>query len=315
MNRSLLCFATLLLAGQAQAYVILESKYRVEVQPGVFEDQLVLKCDNGKKITVPWEARLSEACGEVDIPRASAAVPAPRDDAAEQQDSRERQKEIMMSRMREQFGDVDERHVTVESGLGGAEPHFSPQMREILKRYELCRKNTKGSPTCATERNQAMAALSTAPAGGGSAAAQSTGAAPQPAAPAKGKPAARHKQAAVKPAAKPATPPAEPVGAQAAPVKPDAEPVQAATPAPSPASGAPEAMPVATAAAPAAATPADRAAREQKIAQDFVSCMRAKPKFECETARAAALKALDAPPKAKSKSAAKAAAGSEVAAN
>ena len=70
-----------------------------------------------------------------------------------------------MSRVREQYGDVDERHVTVPSGVAGAEPHFSPQMREILKRYELCRKNTKGSPTCAAERNQAMAALSAQPPG------------------------------------------------------------------------------------------------------------------------------------------------------
>jgi hypothetical protein len=320
MNRSLLCFfATLLLAGQAQAYVILESKYRVEVKPGVFEDQLVLKCDSGKKITVPWEARLSEACGEVDIPRAGTAAAAPRDDAeAQQQDSRERQKEIMMSRMREQFGDVDERHVTVESGLGGAEPHFSPQMREILKRYELCRKNTKGSPTCATERNQAMAALSASGPGNATAAAQSTGAEPQPAVKAKSAAKQKHKQPATKAAAKPAAPPAEPASAEAAPVNPEAEPTQAAMPAPPAAHGEPEAIPAAAAAAPAAAIPApDRAAREEKIAQDYASCMRAKPKFECESARAAALKALDAPAKAKakSKSAAKAVPAPAVAAN
>jgi hypothetical protein len=307
MNRYLLCFATLLLAGQAQAYVILESKYRVEVKPGVFEDQLVLKCDNGKKITVPWEARLSEVCGEVSIPRAgggaSTAAAAARDEAPEQQDSRERQKEIMMSRVREQFGDVDERHVTAESATGGTEPHFSPQMREILKRYELCRKNTKGNPTCATERNQAMAALSAPGAGNATAAVQSTGAEPQPAAPVKSKPGAKHKQAAAKPAAKPAAPSAAPAAAETAPVKPEAEPIQAAMPALPPAHGEPAAMPVA-AAAPAAAAPApDRAAREEKIAQDYASCMRAKPKFACETARAAAIKALDAPPKAKSKSA------------
>ncbi len=317
MNRYLLCFATLLLAGQAQAYVILESKYRVEVKPGVFEDQLVLKCDNGKKITVPWEARLSEACGEVDIPRAGAgtAAAAARDNADEQQqDSREKQTEIMMSRVREQFGDIDERHVTVESGLGGAEPHFSPQMREILKRYELCRKNTKGSPTCATERNQAMAALSAPAAGNGAAAVQSTGAEPQPAAPVKGKPAAKHKQAAAKPVAKPSAPSAEPAKVEAAaPVESEAEPMQAAMPAAPPAPGEPAAMPVA-----AAATPApDRAAREEKIARDYASCMRAKPKFECETARAAAIKALDAPAKAKakSKSAAKTVPAPAVAAN
>jgi hypothetical protein len=309
MTRYLLCFATLLLAGQAQAYVILESKYRVEVKPGVFEDQLVLKCDNGKKITVPWEARLSEVCGEVDIPRAvaGAAAAAPRDNPDEQPDSRERQKEIMMSRVREQFGDIDERHVTVESGLGGAEPHFSPQMREILKRYELCRKNTKGSPTCATERNQAMAALSAPAAGSGTAAVQSTGLESQPAAPVKGKPAAKRKQAAAKPAAKPAATSAAPANPETAPVNPESQPMQPAMPAPPPANGEPAAMPVA-AAVPAAAAPAlDRAAREEKIAQDYASCMRAKPKFECETARAAAIRALDAPAKAKarSKSAAK----------
>ena len=91
-----------------------------------------------------------------------------------------------MSRVREQYGNVDEKHVTVPSGVAGAEPHFSPQMREILKRYELCRKNTKGSPTCAAERNQAMAALSAQP-GGGEPTAE-----PQP--PAKAKPAAaKHK--------------------------------------------------------------------------------------------------------------------------
>ena len=87
MNRFLL-FAALFLAGPAQAYVILESKYRVEVKPGMFQDQLVLKCDNGRKITVPWEARLSEACGEVEIPRGAAAAAA--DDAQERAAAQER---------------------------------------------------------------------------------------------------------------------------------------------------------------------------------------------------------------------------------
>ena len=70
-------------------------------------------------------------------------------------------------------------------------------------------------------------------------------------------------------------------------------------------------------AAPDAAPAPDRATREQKIAEDYARCMRAKPKFECETARAAALKALDAPVKAKpkSKSAAKATQSPEVVTN
>jgi hypothetical protein len=318
MNRFLLLFAALFLAGQAQAYVILESKYRVELKPGVFEDQLVLKCDNGRKITVPWEARLSEACGEVDIPRPSAAAA-----AAPQDDPQERQKEILMSRVREQYGNVDERHVTVQSAQTGAEPHFSPQMREILKRYELCRKNTKSSPTCATERNQAMAALSAQPGGSEPAAGPSAAAEPQPSP--KAKPAAKHKQAAAKPVTKPEPTPSEQVDAATAPMKPEAETTHVTTP-PSPPAAAqakPDAEPMhaatppSPAAAPDAAPATDRVAREQKIAADYAMCMRAKPKFECESARAAAVKALDTPVKAKAKSnsAAKATPAPDVAAN
>jgi hypothetical protein len=299
MKRTLL-FTALLLAGPAQAYVILESKYRVEVSPGVFEDQLILKCDNGRKITVPWEARLSEACGEVDVPKVAAA-------AQSTDESQERQKEILMSRMREQYGDIDERHVTVESGLGGAEAHFSPQMREILKRYELCRKNTKGSPSCAAERNQAMAALSSQPAAAEPLPEPAAAAEPQPAAKAKSKPAAKPKQTAAKPVAKADLMPPEQADTDPAPLQPEPEEMHAAT------------QPATPAAKPAADPPvpaADRTAREQKIAQDYAWCMRAKPKFECETERAAALKALDAPakPKARSKSA-KAPKSPEVAAN
>jgi hypothetical protein len=270
MHRTLL-FAAILLSGPAQAYVILESKYRVEVSPGVFEDQLVLKCDNGRKITVPWEARLSEACGEVDIPRGAAAAPAAGED-------QERQKEIVRSRVREQYGEIDERHVTVESGLDGTEAHFSPQMREILKRYELCRKNTKGSPTCATERNQAMAALSSQPPAAEPAPVPAAAAEPQPAR-AKGKPAA-------KAVAKPEVVPAQ--QAEIEPTPPRHEPAEAHAAA-RPATA--ETKPAAETAAPAP----DRATREQKIATDYAWCMRAKPRFECETARAAALKALDVP--------------------
>jgi hypothetical protein len=325
MTRFLLFAAALLLAGQAQAYVILESKYRVEVKPGLFEDHLVLKCDNGRKITVSWEARLSEACGEVDIPRTGAA--AAQDEAQERQagqdrqSSQERQKEIMMSRVREQYGNVDERHVTIPSGVAGAEPHFSPQMREILKRYELCRKNTKNNPTCAAERHQAMAALSAQPAASEFAAGASAAGEPQPAP--KAKPAAKHKQAAAKPAAK--SDPAPSDQADAGAPKPEPEvPHAAATPAgPAPAHANPEpqaanaTMPVAPASTPEPTSMPDRATREQKIAADYALCMRAKPKFECESARSAALKALDTPakPKTKGKSTVKAPQQPDVVAN
>jgi hypothetical protein len=263
----------------------------------VFEDQLVLKCDNGRKLTVPWEARLSEACGEVDIPRAAQAA-APKDEA------QERQKEILMSRVREQLGNVDERHVTVESPQGGTEPHFSPQMREILKRYEVCRKSTKNSPTCAAERNQAMAALSSQPVGSEPAAVEAK---PTPKAKSS-KPAAKPKPVAAKPAPKPEAEPAEhvePIAIEPVPVepaeaaaKPEPEITQTAATAP-PAATATAATPSAAAATPAPAP--DRTAREQKIAEDYAQCMRARPKFECETARAAALKALDAPARSKAK--------------
>ena len=46
------------------AYQIVEGRYRVETSPGVFEDQLVVRCDDGRTLTVPWETRLAETCGE-----------------------------------------------------------------------------------------------------------------------------------------------------------------------------------------------------------------------------------------------------------
>jgi hypothetical protein len=275
MYRTLLLFLTALVAGPAQAYVILESKYHVEVSPGVFEDQLVLKCDNGRKLTVPWEARLSEACGEVQVPKSA--------QGAEPQDlGQERRKELIMSRAREPFGNIDERHLQVDGAPGSADAHFSPEMRAILKRYEICRKETKGSPACAAERDRALAAL----AGPSSAPAAQPAAEPQAGPPqpgSKGKPGAREKQAAENGNA-----------AAGLTTKPEQPAAAAAKPEPATTTG-PEVAPAAPA--------VDRAAAEQKIAEDYAWCMRAKPKFECETARASALKALDAPvkPKAKSK--------------
>jgi hypothetical protein len=53
----------------------------------------------------------------------------------------------------------------------------------------------------------------------------------------------------------------------------------------------------------------DRSAAQQKIAEDYTWCMRAKPKFECDQERAKALSALDKPkPAAKPKRPAKQAA-------
>jgi len=74
MHRTLL-FAAILLSGPAQAYVILESKYRVEVSPGVFEDQLVLKCDNGSPLVAEAVRSLLERWGVV-LLRSPAYCPA-----------------------------------------------------------------------------------------------------------------------------------------------------------------------------------------------------------------------------------------------
>jgi hypothetical protein len=44
-----------------------------------------------------------------------------------------------------------------------------------------------------------------------------------------------------------------------------------------------------------------RGAAEQKILQEYMGCMRAKPKFDCDQARAKAMSALDKPKAAQKK--------------
>src|SRR5262249_44950898 len=78
------------------------------------------------------------------------------------------------------------------------------------------------------------------------------------------------------PAAVPAAPAPEPVLTTVAKVE---VPVEA----PAPVAGVPPAL------------PENRAAAEQKIFDDYVACMRAKPKFDCDQARSKALAALDKP--------------------
>lgn len=260
MNRALLLLLTALLAGPAQAYVILESKYHVEVEPGKFEDQLVLKCDNGRKISVGWDARLSEVCGEVVIPKGAVATPSVNT-------AQQREKDFILSNVREQYGNVDERHIEDERASGETQPHFSPQMRAVLKKYEVCRKQSKNSQACAAARDRALAALQ------------------QPAA---------ESNAEAAPASKPKAAAKD----KAAPAQPDDTERAAAVEAIDAPTGAePEAAPASADAAPAS----DRSTLEQKIAEDYTRCMRAKPKFECETDRAAALKALGLPTKTKAK--------------
>jgi hypothetical protein len=313
----MLAIAALVLAsGTACAYEIIESRYRVEIAPGQFQDQLVLKCDNGRQVTVPWEAKLYEACGEDLMGR-------PIKNASPDEGAQDRQKEVMMSRVREQYGNIDERYVQFQSGPAGVSMQFQGPIRDVLKRYEICRKQTKNSPTCVSERDQALAALAERDGAPAQAAAEPVPVEIKPEAKAvvEAKSAAKPRKTAK---AKPAPPPAvlaEPVGDEAGmPVKQVTEvapPQRRGKPAPiavAPIAEAPADPPPAgpiVAAAPGslpapqadghAATPPSAAqlSAEQKIAEDYAWCMRAKPKFECEQARAKAISALTKPKPAK----------------
>jgi hypothetical protein len=323
----LLAIAALALAsGAACAYEIIESRYRVEVAPGKFQDQLVLKCDNGRTVTVPWEAKLYEACGEDLMGR-------PVKNSNPEEVAQDRQKEVMMSRVREQYGNIDERYVQFQSGPAGVSMQFQGPIRDVLKRYEICRKQTKNSPTCVSERDQALAALGEkggAPSPVPAEPSPAVAGKPEPKAVADAKPASEPKAVAeAKPSAKPRktaskakpAPPAavlaEPAGdeggvpvkqvTEAAPPQPGAKPAPLAV---TPAAEAPVAAPVVVAApGSVSTTPAEGQAAavpavapmspEQKIAEDYAWCMRAKPKFECEQARAKARSALNKPKPAK----------------
>jgi hypothetical protein len=236
----------------------------------------------------------------------------------------------MMSRVREQYGNIDEKYVQFESGPAGTSMQFQGPIRDILKRYEICRKQTKNSPTCVSERDQALAAL--APAEGKTAAQPAARAAAQTAIP-EGKPLSEAKpvaepkvtatkatvskkkgaakatpQPAAKPVAKPDAVVADVVESkhvlEAAPTQPASKSPakdEAAEAAPMPGAEAPRAKPAPqpTAAAAPEPPPAAASANEQKIAEDYAWCMRARPKFECEQERAKALSALSKPKVAK----------------
>jgi len=263
--KRLLLLLIALTAAPAQAYEILESRYRVETSPGVLEDQLVLRCDDGRKLTVSWEARLSEACGEVAYPDSAGG-------GARAESDQAKEKATVLSRVREQNSTIDEHHLQFQPRPDGLEVQFSPQTREILKRYELCRKQTKGSPICASERDQALARLS-GPAPVTEAAA--------PVAQARASKASTKADAVQRRTTSEAVAPetAEPVARKTPALRP-AEPVSAIPQAPKPAElNAAE----------------ERAAAQQQIAEDYSWCMRAKPRFDCEQERASALKRLDRP--------------------
>lgn len=71
MNPRLLIAAlTCLCAADAFAYKIIEARYAVET-PNGRRDQIVVRCDDGRVLTLPWEARPGDACAETAAARAA----------------------------------------------------------------------------------------------------------------------------------------------------------------------------------------------------------------------------------------------------
>ena len=330
--------STLLVAGALTlassnllAYQILESRFHVEVAPNKYVDQLVLRCEDGRQVTVPWQSKLAESCGEdlmgnVTVPAAKAAA-APID---------EQQKQAMLEQLRSQYGNISEKQVEFISGPGGVSTRFKPPIVEVLKKYESCRKALKDKTYCAGERDKALARLADPkPAPAAAPATEATesasrepavpvAAASMPEAPsrspasgsapqqAKAQTTAAPPETPSRSTASTATPQPAKAQAAAAPVAeatsrapasaaaPQPAASQAATPAPAPMEAA---APPAASAPPAdaqAAQPSEaelRAAAEQKINQDYMACMRAKPKFDCDQARTKSMAGLDKPAK------------------
>jgi hypothetical protein len=330
--------STLLVAGALTlassnllAYQILESRFHVEVAPNKYVDQLVLRCEDGRQVTVPWQSKLAESCGEdlmgnVTVPAAKAAA-APID---------EQQKQAMLEQLRSQYGNISEKQVEFISGPGGVSTRFRPPIVEVLKKYESCRKALKDKSYCAGERDKALARLADPkPAAAAAPAPEVTesvsrepavpvaaasmpeapsrspasGSAPQPKAqtttappetPSRSTGSTAMPQPAKAQAATAPVPEA-PSRAPASAAGPQSAASQAATPAPSPTEAtAPPAASAPAADAQAAPQPSEaelRAAAEQKINQDYMACMRAKPKFDCDQARTKATAGLDKPAK------------------
>jgi len=269
--RSFTLFASavvlVLATGAVHAYQIIEGKYRVETSPGVFQDQLVVRCEDGRQLTLPWETKLREACGEglmgaaAPEPVKVAATPEPVRPASPSVpdfgSSLEVQKRMLLTRLRVQSGDVPEQLVSFEQGPDGLVMHHAPALSAVLNQFETCRK-ARGSD-CVAVRNAAYARL------------RGTDA------------------AAVAPVT---VGRANPTPLTAQPVK--TQPAKAGRPA------APHAKPAPVRSAKEAADGKGqaqgaewRAMMENEIAEQFKWCMRAKPKHECEQARARALARLN----------------------
>jgi len=323
---TLLAIGTLTLAASdLMAYQIVESRFHVEVAPSKYVDQLVLRCEDGHQVTVPWQSKLAEACGEdlmgnVTVPPAKASS-APVD---------EQQKQAMLEQLRSQYGNISEKQVEFISGPGGVSTRFKPPIVEVLKKYESCRKALKDKSYCAAERDKALARLADPkPASAAAPATESTesvsrepdpvapvaeaaahsespvaevskpaasqAAAPTPEAPTRSAPPTAAKRKAKGKSAV-AAPEAATAPAPAAATQQAASPSLAPGPAPTEATAQPAANAQAVEAQPAPPSEAElRSSAEQKINQDYMACMRAKPKFDCDQARTKSMAALDKP--------------------
>ncbi len=261
--------ALTLLSCELPAYQIVESHFHVEVAPNKYVDQLVLRCEDGHQLVVPWQSKLAESCGEdlmgnVTIPPADTKS-APID---------EQEKQAMLTQLRSQYGNISEKQIEFLQGPTGLTTRFKAPIVEVLKKYESCRKTRKDKSFCADERDRALSRLADPEPAGQQAEA------PTPAVSEHRAHAPRTGPALAAVSAPPVQ--TEPVAAAAVNQAVPAEPTPPAAAQPAPPSEA-----------------GTRADAERKIAEDYAACMRARPKYDCDQSRAKAVGALESPKLAK----------------
>jgi hypothetical protein len=261
--------ALILVSCELPAYQIVESHFHVQIAPDKYVDQLVLRCEDGHRIIVPWQSKLAESCGEDLMGNVTRA---PADSKSAPID--EQEKQAMLTQLRSQYGNISDRQIEFSQGPAGLTTRFKAPIVEILKKYESCRKSRKDKVFCADERERALSRLADPE----PAAAQAEAQTPAVSEPRAQAPRIEPTLAAV--SAQPAQ--TEPVAA--------AGPIQA-TPA--------EPAPPAAAQPPPRSDAEARANAERRIAEDHVACMRAKPKYDCDQSRAKAIGVLDNPKPAK----------------
>ncbi len=291
--------AIVLIAAPAHGYRIVEGKYRVEVAPDVFQDQLVVRCDDGRQLTLPWETDLRRACGEnllgsseppdakPERDRSESAKPRMASSVTDFTSSFEIQKRMHLTRLRVQFGEVPEELVSFHQGPEGISPRYAPALAEVLDEFEACR-STRGTD-CVAVRNASYARLrarASSPAGGG---------APRPVAGKDAMPGAdplRQVRRSVEPRIVQSAPAPQPIRQAAAThqVRPTLS--GASTPLDRPQNALAPSTTVPHSGGSTLSAAQQRTTAERAIAKRYRQCMREKPKYECEQARARALAEL-----------------------